>query len=129
MALSKSLSAHFPKAAESKKEGMKFAVMKWRKRFVNGESLWKMTHGWEGPLKAISVNLDRPFNSCKRMCQKLRIPTTTCLHILHEDLGFRKCDLRWVPHLMAENEAQCRATFSEDLLQPVCHAKETDFEH
>jgi hypothetical protein len=30
---------------------------------------------------------------------------------------------------MTENEAQCRATFSEELLQVVRHAKETNFEH
>jgi hypothetical protein len=45
------------------------------------------------------------------------------------DFGFRKCDLRWVPQSMMENEAQCRVTSSEELLQVVRHAKGTDFEH
>jgi hypothetical protein len=30
---------------------------------------------------------------------------------------------------MTENEAQCRVTFSEELLQAVRHAQDTDFEH
>jgi hypothetical protein len=63
------------------------------------------------------------------MCQKLRIPKTTCLRVLHDDLGFRKYYLRWVPHSMTGNEAQCRVTFSEEPLEVVRHAKETNFEH
>jgi hypothetical protein len=30
---------------------------------------------------------------------------------------------------MTENEAQCWVTFSEKLLQVLCHAKETNFEY
>jgi hypothetical protein len=30
---------------------------------------------------------------------------------------------------MTENEAQCRVTFSDKLLQVVRHAKKTNFEH
>jgi hypothetical protein len=63
------------------------------------------------------------------MYEKLRTPNTICLRILHEDLGFRKCCLRWVPHSMADNEALCRVTFSEELPQNVRHAKETSFKH
>jgi hypothetical protein len=56
-------------------------------------------------------------------------PENNLRRVLHEDLGFRKCYLRWVPHLMMENEASCRFTFSEDLLQVMRHAKETNFKH
>jgi hypothetical protein len=45
------------------------------------------------------------------------------------DLGFRKCHLGWVPYSMTQNQAQCRVTFSEELLQVVRRAKETNFEH
>jgi hypothetical protein len=72
---------------------------------------------------------ETPFISCKAMSQKLRIPKTTCLCILHEDLGFRKWLLRWIPHLISENEAQYRAAFFEDLLQVARRAKETNFEY
>jgi hypothetical protein len=86
------------------------AMKKWHKRFVNVritlednprsgrpsrsdlcESLWDMID-------------ETPFISCKRMCQKLRIPKTTYLCVLQEDLWFRKCYLRWVPHSIASNE-------------------------
>jgi hypothetical protein len=63
------------------------------------------------------------------MRQRLRIPKTSCLRVLHEDLGFSKSYLRWVPHSMTGNEAQCQITFSEELLEVVRHAKETNFEH
>jgi hypothetical protein len=63
----------------------------------------------------------------KGMCQKLQIAKTTCLRVLHEDIGFRKCYLRWVPHVMTENEAPCRTVFAEELLQVVRHARETNF--
>jgi hypothetical protein len=56
-------------------------------------------------------------------------PETTRLRVLDEDLGFTECYLRWVPDSMTDNEAQCRVTFSEEFLQVVCHAKETNFEH
>jgi hypothetical protein len=63
------------------------------------------------------------------MCQKLRIPKTACQRLLHEDLGFRKSYFWSVPHLMRENEAQCRIAFSEELMQVVRDAKETNLEH
>jgi hypothetical protein len=37
--------------------------------------------------------------------------------------------LRPVLHSVPESEAQCRFTFSEELLQVVRHAKGTNFEH
>jgi hypothetical protein len=63
------------------------------------------------------------------MCWKLQIPKTTCPRVLHDDLGFRKSYIRWLPHSLTENEAQGRVIFSKELLQVLCHAKETNFEH
>jgi hypothetical protein len=111
------------------------AVKKWRKRFVNmmitleddpcSERLPR-----SNPYEFLRALIDEaPFISCERMCQKLRIPKTTCVPVLHEDLGFRKRYLRWVPHSITENEAQRRVTFFEELFQVVRHAKETNFEH
>jgi hypothetical protein len=111
------------------------AVKKWRKRFVNGRmTLEDNPRSGRTPRSDLCESLralidECPFISCKRMCQKLRIPKTTCLRGLHEDLGFRKCYLRWVPDSTTGNEAQCRVTFSEELLEVVRHAKETYFEH
>jgi hypothetical protein len=54
---------------------------------------------------------------------------TPRLCVLHEDIAFRRCHLRWAPHSMTEKEAQCRVTFSEELLQVARYAKETSFEY
>jgi hypothetical protein len=111
-------------------------VKKWRKQLVNGSaSLEDDIRSGAQPRSGLYEFLwvlieEAPFPSCKRMCQKLRTPKTTCLNDLHEDFGFRKCYLRWVPHSMAENKTQCRRViFSEEVLQVVRHANETNFEH
>jgi hypothetical protein len=72
---------------------------------------------------------ETPIISDKHICQKLRILTTTCLGVLHEDLAFRKSYLSWVPHSMTENHALCPVAFPEELLQVVRQAKETSLEH
>jgi hypothetical protein len=100
-----------------------------------GESPWKTSHGRGDRLEAIFVNLygapidETPFISCKRICHKLQIAKTAFVRVVHEDLEFRKCYLKWVPHLTAENKAQCRVTFSQELPQVMRHAKKTNFEH
>jgi hypothetical protein len=111
------------------------AVKKWHKRLVNGRITLEDEPGSGrrprtnhcGSLRALTD--ETPFTACKRMCQKLRIPKTVCLCVLHDDLGFRKCYLRWVAHSMTETETQCRVAFSEELLQVVRHAKKINFEH
>jgi hypothetical protein len=111
------------------------AVKRWCKLFVNGRiALEDNSRLGRAPRSDLCEFLralidETHFISCKRMCQKLWIPTTTCLPVLHEDLGFRKRCLRWISHLMTENEAQCRVTFFEELLQVMCHAKETNVKH
>jgi hypothetical protein len=110
------------------------AGKKWHKRFVNGRiTLQDDPRSGRPPRSDLYESLralidESPFISCKRMCQKPQIPKTTCLRVLHEDLGFRKCYLRWVSDSMTRNEAQSRVTFTEELLEVVRHAKETNFE-
>jgi hypothetical protein len=41
----------------------------------------------------------------------------------------QKSYFRWILHSMTENKVQCRLTFSEELLQVVRHAKETNIGH
>jgi transposase len=87
------------------------AVKKWCKRFVNGRiTLEDDPRSGRPPRSNLCESLralvdENPFISCKRMCQKLRIPKTTCLRVWHEDPGFRKCHLKWVPHSMSGSEA------------------------
>jgi hypothetical protein len=104
-------------------------VRKWRNRFVNGRITLEDDPRSGGPPRSDLCEFLPAFISCTCICQKLRIPKITCLRVLHEDLGFRKCYLRLVPHSMTENEAQCRVRFFEELLQVVRHVKETNFEH
>jgi hypothetical protein len=111
------------------------AVKKWRKRFVNGRiTLEDDPRSGRPPRSDLCESLralidEGPFIACKRMYQKRMIPKTTCLRVLHEDLGFRKRYLRCDPHSMTWSEAQCWVTFFEELLEVVRHAKETNFEH
>jgi hypothetical protein len=76
------------------------AMKKWRKRFVNGRiALEGDPRSTRPPRSDFCESLralidESPFLSSKRICQKLRIPKTTCLRVLHEELGFRKCYLR-----------------------------------
>jgi hypothetical protein len=60
------------------------------------------------------------------MCLKRRIAKTACVRVLNEHLGLRKCYFRWVLHSITENQAQCRITFSEELLRVVRYARETN---
>jgi hypothetical protein len=111
------------------------AVKKWRKRFLNGRvSLDDDPRSGRPPVSDLAESVrtlleETPFISCKRMCSKLRIAKTTCLRVLHDQLGFRKCYFRWIPHALSENQVQCRITFSEELLQVLHHARETNFDN
>jgi hypothetical protein len=77
-----------------------WAVKKWRERFVDGRI--PLTGGRQPgrpPQSDLYESLralidETPFILGKHICQKLRIPKTTCLRILHEDPGFRKCYFR-----------------------------------
>jgi hypothetical protein len=105
-------------------------VKKWRKCFANGKiSLADgLTSG--SRRKAISVSQCEPLWGSAptlRVCQKLRITKTACLRVLHEHLGVRQCYPTWVSHSMSNNGIQCWIAFSEEPLQVVCHARETNF--
>jgi hypothetical protein len=110
-------------------------VKKWRKRFINERITLEDDPRSGRPLQSDSCESLRAlinetsYISDKSMYQKLRISKATYLHILHEDLGFRKCSLSWVRHSMTENEAHCRVTFFKKLLQVMRHARETNFKH
>jgi hypothetical protein len=107
-------------------------VRKWRNGFANGRiALEDDPRSGRPPQNDLSESIralieTSPFLLCKPMCQKLRMAKKTCLHVLHKSLGFRKCYVRWVPHLMTENEAQSRMVFAEELLQVMRHARETN---
>jgi hypothetical protein len=112
------------------------AVKEWHKQLVNSRITME-DHPWSGrPTRSdlcefLRALIDEtPFIPCKHMSQKLWIPKTTCLRVLREDHRFKKCSFRWwVPHSMMKSEAQCWVTFSEEFLQVVRHAKETNSEH
>jgi hypothetical protein len=107
-------------------------VRKWRRFFVNGRIPLKDSQRSEKRRQSDlsesghALTAESPLISCKRTCQKLRIAKTTCLGVLHESLSSRKCYSRRAPHVMTENEAQCRTVFAEELLQVVRHTKETN---
>jgi hypothetical protein len=111
-----------------------FVVKKWRKRFANGRINLgddpRSGRLLESHLaESVRAMLEEiPVISCKRMCKKLRIAKTMCLGVLHEQFGLRKCYFRWVLHSMTDNEAQCRITFSDEFLQVLRHARETNFD-
>jgi transposase len=75
-------------------------VRKWLKRFVNGKITLEDDPWSERPRQSnLSESLrvlikETVFISCKCMHQNLRIPKTTCLRVLHEDLGFNECYLK-----------------------------------
>jgi hypothetical protein len=75
------------------------AVNKWRKQFVTGRiALEDDPRSGRPPRSELFESLwaligETPFISYRSMCQKLRVPKTTCLRILHKDLVFRKCYL------------------------------------
>jgi transposase len=72
------------------------AVKKWRKRFANGRITLEDAPRSGRPLRSDLCESLRAlieetrFISCNRMCQKLRIPKTTCLRVLHEAFGSKK---------------------------------------
>jgi hypothetical protein len=76
------------------------AVRKCRRRFLD-DTLARKDDPQSGrpPQSDLCESLralidEAPFISGKHMCQKRRIPKTTCRCVLHEDLGFRTCYLR-----------------------------------
>ena len=97
-------------------------VKKWRKRFVEGRTSLCDNPRSERSLsndlaEAIASMLrEKPFASCKALCLQFRIVKTTCLRILHDNLGMKKFNLRWVPHALNSNQKAERVTLSHEIL-------------
>jgi hypothetical protein len=99
------------------------AVKKRRKRFANRRISLEDNSESRKPAQSDLCESVRAFIeeslfiTCKHTCQKLQIAKTTCLRVLHEHLGFRKCYFRWVPHSMTDDEAQYQVTFPRNFFK------------
>jgi hypothetical protein len=71
---------------------------------------------------------EKPFTSCRVLCQHFRIAKTTYSRILHDELRFQKFHLRWVPHALSSNQMSERVTYPSRLLEVLEEAQRTDFE-
>jgi transposase len=97
-------------------------VKKWRKRFAQGRTALCDDPRSGRPLmndlaEAIASMLkERPFLSCKVLCRHFRIAKGSCLRILHDNLGMKKLNLRWVPHSLDANQKGERVALSHELL-------------
>jgi transposase len=97
-------------------------VKKWCKRFVEGKTSLCDDPRSGRPLsndlaEAIaSILREKPFASCKVLCRHFRIAQTTCLRILHDNLGMKRFNLRWVPHALNSNQKAERVTLSHEIL-------------
>ena len=109
------------------------AVKKWRKRFADGRPSLDDDPRPGRPCRSDLANpiqsllRERPFISCKVICKKLRIPKTTCLRVLHDELGLLKRHLRWVPHRLEDSQKALRVAFSHDILEVLRRTQENDF--
>jgi hypothetical protein len=59
---------------------------------------------------------EKPFASCKVLCRHFRIAKTTCLRILHNNLGMKKFNLHCVSHALNSSQTVERVTFSHEIL-------------
>jgi histone-lysine N-methyltransferase SETMAR len=99
------------------------AVKKWHYRFKDGRTTLDDNFRAGRPKKSdlaepvqFLIN-EFPFISCKCICTKLRIAKTTCLRVLHDDLGLQKFNCRWIPHTLSQEQFQERVDVSEELLR------------
>jgi hypothetical protein len=70
-----------------------------------------------------------PFISCNVLCRKLKIGTTTCLRVLHNDFHLEKLNLRYVPHSLEADQKWLRVELSPELLPILEQDKQYEFEH
>jgi hypothetical protein len=111
-----------------------YTVKKWRKYFAEGRiSLDDDTKcGISLPnnlAEAISSRLqERPYLSCKVLCQQFRIAKGICLRILHERLGIKNFLLRWVSHALDTNQKAERVTLSHGILSVLQSVRSTGFQ-
>jgi transposase len=110
------------------------AVKKWQKRFREGRSdLFDdprsgrpLAQDLAGAIR--SMLEERPFSSCKSLCRHFRVAKTTCLRILHNDLGLTKLHLRWVPHTLNADQKNERMSLSSQLLAILQQEQQIEFE-
>jgi transposase len=97
-------------------------VKKWCKRFVEGRTSLCDNPRSGRPLSTdlakpiTSMLKEKPFASYKVLCRHFRIPKTTCLRILHDNLGMKKFNLRWVTHALNSSQKAERVTLSHEIL-------------
>jgi histone-lysine N-methyltransferase SETMAR len=109
------------------------AVKKWRKRFLKGRTSLEDDLRIGRPKKSdladplLQLLQETPFISCKCMCCRLKISKTTCLRVLHEDLGMQKFHCRWVPHELLVEQRNDRLVASEHMLEILESLNGTDF--
>jgi transposase len=97
-------------------------VKKWRKSFQEGKTDLiddrrpgkPVTHDLAEAIQ--SMLAERPFLWCKVLCWHLRMGKTTCLRILHNDLGLIKFHLHSIPDRLAADQKSERVSYSRQLL-------------
>jgi hypothetical protein len=97
-------------------------VKKWYKRFVEGRTSLCDNPRSGRPLSndlaeaMASMLKEKPFVSCKVLCRHFRIAKTTCPRILHDNLGMKRFNLRWVPHALNSTQKAERVMLSHEIL-------------
>jgi hypothetical protein len=98
-------------------------VKKWSKRFLEGRTVQcggprcGRSHTSDLAEAISSLLKERPYLSCEVLFGHFRIAKGTCLRILHDTLGMKKFQLRWVPHAMDTNQKTKRVTLSYGILR------------
>jgi hypothetical protein len=86
------------------------AVEKWPLRFTDRTRDLENEPRHGRPMKTdfvgriASLLFDTPFSSCEAICRRLKIPWTTGLRVLCEELRLTKVYLCWIPHSLDANQ-------------------------
>jgi hypothetical protein len=72
---------------------------------------------------------EKPFASCKVLCRHFRIAKTTCLKILHDNLGMKKFNLRWVPYALNSSQKAERVMLSHEILAVLESDRRNSFQN
>jgi transposase len=110
-------------------------IYKWHARFCNGRTDLSDDPRSGRPKKSdladaiASMLQERPFVSCKIIARHFRVAKSTCLQILHNDLGMKKFHLQWVPHHLDPIQKQNRVSTSSQLLTLLQAEAEEEFAH
>jgi hypothetical protein len=76
-----------------------------------------------------SMLKEKPFASCKVLFRHFRIVKTTCLRILHDNLGMKKFNLRWVSHALNSSQKAERVTLSHKILAVLESDRRNSFQN